>query len=180
MKTFRNKLLLLALLVSVGINLFLVGGIVYRTAFHSEFGPRPLPRNVSWIIRDLSEARQQELQPLLESSRQESETLRREMFMAQRRVNGLMANSNFNTEELNSAFAALRTASMEYQAVSHRQTVEILGRLTLAERAQAQEFLQRRGPQGSRSERGQSSSRTPGLRPDGELRNRPPANNGVN
>lgn len=159
MKNSRNKLFLLILLISLPLNLFLVGGIVYRVAFHPEFGPRPLPRNISWIVRDLSQDRQLELQPLLESNRQESESLRREMFNAQRQINELMASSNFNSDELNAAFAELRNSGNEYQALSHQQTVDILSRLTEDERKLAQEFLQRRGPRGGSSERGSFRSK---------------------
>ena len=180
MKTSKGKLVLLALLLSVGINLFLVGGIIYRVTLHSEFGPPPMPRNVGWLVRDLSEARQQELQPLLENNRQQSETLRREIFNAQRRVNELMVSSNFDGDELNSAFAQLRNTSADYQAMSHQQTVDILSRLSETERKLAQEFLQRRGPRGGGSERGQFQSRPPGGGPDSEPQNRPRPNNGPN
>jgi uncharacterized membrane protein len=161
MKHSRSKLLLLILLLSLAVNLFLVGGIVYRVAFQPEFGPRPLPRNVSWIVRDLSQDRQQELQPLLESNRQESESLRREMFNAQRRINELMASSNFDSEELNLAFTQLRNSGNDYQAMSHQQTVDILSRLTEDERKLAQEFLQRRGPRSGNSERGPRPPKPP-------------------
>jgi len=171
----RNKLTLLVLLFSVGINLFLVGGIFYRVTLHPEFGPRPMPRNVSWIVRDLTEIRQQELMPLLERNRQESESLRRDMFIAQRQVNDLMARSNFDSDELNSAFTALRNASADYQKISHQQTVDILSRLTEAERKLAQEFLQRRGPRGG-PDRGNFQPRPPGFNSNGEPRNPPEQN----
>lgn len=153
MKNSTNKLLIGALLLSVAVNLFLVGGIVYRVTVHSESSPRLMPRNVSWLVRDLSEARRQELQPLLESNRQDSEALRREMFTAQRRVNELMASSNFDGDALDAAFTQLRNSAADYQALSHRQTITILSNLTEAERKLAQEFLQRRGPRGGGSER---------------------------
>lgn len=177
MKNSRSKLLVIGLLLSVAVNLFLVGGIVYRVAVHSEFGPRPMPRNVSWLVLDLSEARQQELQPLLESNRQESESLRRDMFSAQRRVNELMASSNFDSDELNAAFAQLRNSGADYQALSHRQTVDILSKLTAAERKSAQEFLQRRGPRSGGSERDRPP-RPPEGGPFGDPRNPPRPNNG--
>ncbi len=178
MKTSKSKLLLLALLLSVGVNLFLVGGIIYRVTLHSAFGPPPMPRNVGWLVRDLSDARQQELQPLLENNRQQSEALRREIFNAQRRVNELMVSSNFDSAALNSAFAQLRSTSADYQAVSHQQTVDILSRLSETERKLAQEFIERRGPRGGGSERGQFQSRPPG--PNGEPQTRPRPNNGPN
>jgi uncharacterized membrane protein len=139
-----------------------------------------MPRNVSWLVRDLSPARQQELAPLLESNQQESELRRREMFSAQRRVNELMASSNYDADELNAAFTALRNTSVEYQAISHRQTVDILGRLTATERQLVLEFLQRRGPRGGGPDRGQHQSRPPNNGSNAEPSRRIRPNNGLN
>ncbi len=178
MKSSKSKALLLILILSVGVNLFLVGGIVYRVSFQPQFGPRPMPRNVSWLIRDLAEERQSELQPFLENTRAESDKLRREMFSAQRRVNELMTSSEFNSDELETAFTALRSSSDAYQAFSHRQTVEILSRLTPTERHAALEFLQRRGPRSQGRDGDRYQSRPPG--PEGGPPDRGHPNNGFN
>lgn len=178
----KSKLLIFVLLISVSINLFLIGGITYRMSRGADFGPRPLPPNVSWIVRDLSEARQAELAPFLEGNREASNSLRRQMFEAQRRINSLMASANFDDAELNQAFSVLREASSQYQTLSHQQTVDILNLLSAEERAAAQEFVQRRGPRDGRQ--GPGGRRFEGSgQPDGDRRRPPPPepqNNGAN
>ena len=144
----RNKLILIALLASIAINLVFVGGIGYRTSSVRESLPRPFPPNIGWVVRDLSEERRAELEPLLEQSYQEIRPMRREMFEAQRRVNELMASTDFGSAALEQAFTELRTVNDRYQTLSHQQTISLLGELTEAERQMAQEFVQRRGPRG--------------------------------
>ena len=59
----RRRGLIAALLISIAINLFLVGGVAYRFyLMNSEASiGRPLPPNISWLIRDLTPERQEEL-----------------------------------------------------------------------------------------------------------------------
>lgn len=142
----KTKAVLLTLLLSLALNLFFIGGILYRISDFREFGPRPMPPNVSWIVRDLEESRQQELAPLLEQGRSDANQIRREMFAAQRRVDELMASPTYDPQELDLAFDELRRHSLEYQELTHRQMLQILGELSAEERATAREFKQRRGP----------------------------------
>lgn len=161
----KSKLLLLTLFASLIINLFLLGGIAYRVTSFREFGPRPVPTNLSWIVRDLSEARRNELAPLLEQNRSDSAVVRREMFNAQRSVNELMASPDFNAMELEEAFSQLRELGLRYQELSHQQFLEILNQLTTEERLAVRDFIQRRGPRDGHRGR---DGRPPqfGFRPD--------------
>lgn len=161
----KHKLLILALLVSIAANLFLVGGITYRVlSFRDMPDARPLPPNVGWLVRDLSDARRDELAPVLRETGEQISPLRREMFRAMRRVNQLMAANEYDSTALAEAFADLRSTSDRYQTLSHQQTVSILAQLTDEERMTAREFVQRRGPRDGRD-------REPRFRPDGD---RPP------
>jgi uncharacterized membrane protein len=146
----RSKLIIVALLVSVAINLVFVGGISYRASSIQDFGPRPFPPNVGWVVRDLSEERRSELDPILRQSYDEIRPIRGEMFQAQRRVNELMASASFDAEALDQAFAELRDAGERYQTLSHQQTIAIFNELTEEERQMAQQFVQRRGPREGR------------------------------
>ncbi len=147
----KNKLFLFGLLVSMSINLFFVGGIAYRVMnFQDERSGRPLPPNVGWIVRDLDPERRTELEPQLQASFEQIGPIRREMISAQRQVNELMSAQPFDAAALSAAFATLRDASMRYQAISHKQTSEILGLLSEEERLAALEFVQRRGPRDGR------------------------------
>lgn len=176
----RNKLLLLGLLASIAINLAFVGGISFRFSnLQSEFSGRPLPPNVGWIVRDLSEERRTELSQLLQQSFEVTRPIRAEMLNAQRLVNELMAAQSFDSDALEQAFADLRDANLRYQALSHQQTGMILSELSEQERQTAMEFVQRRGPRDGRDGfRGREGGREFGPRgfpgPTGSGRPPPP------
>lgn len=162
-----NKLAIIALLISVAVNLVFVGGIAYRASTTPEFGPRPFPPNVGWVVRDLSEERRAELEPILRQSYEEIRPLRGEMLQALRRVNELMASPDFDAGALAETFAGLRAVSERYQTLSHEQTIAILDELSEAERRTALEFMQRRGPrEGLRRDNGRPGF-GPGFRPGG-------------
>jgi hypothetical protein len=80
----RRNVLIMALLLSLGFNLFLLGAIGSRMGSVSDFrDARPLPPNLSWIIRDLDEDRQQELTSVIEPLATEIIPLRLAMIEAQ-------------------------------------------------------------------------------------------------
>ena len=52
----RNKLINVVLIVSLAINLVFIGGIAFRYSNMDRLeSSRPLPPNVGWIVRDLSD-----------------------------------------------------------------------------------------------------------------------------
>ena len=165
----KSNLILAALIVSLAINLVFIGGISYRASSFRDSPLRPFPPNIGWVVRDLSEERQAELAPILDSSNEEIRPMRGEMFQAMRRVNELMRADEFDAEELRGAFQELRDANNRYQQLSHEQSISLLSELTDEERRTAQEFSQRRGPRGDRD--GRRGRGGPGFGPDG---NRPP------
>ena len=143
----KRNVLIMALLMSLGLNLFLLGAIGSRMGNVNDLrDARPLPPNLSWIIRDLDEARQQQLTSTIEPLAAEIIPLRLAMIEAQREVNRLMASSEFDNDAITAAFADLRAASEAYGARSHEQTIAILSELTEAERQSATNFVRRRGP----------------------------------
>jgi len=153
----RKNLISLGVLISITINLFFIGGIGYRLINTPEFdipSVRPLPPNLGWVVRDLSEERRSELEPQLLNSYERVRAIREEMFTAQRNVNELMTSSLFDGESLNQAFKALRATSDRYQALSHKQTISLLEQLNEEERTMAMKFVQRRGPRARREGRG--------------------------
>jgi uncharacterized membrane protein len=171
----QTRLLLLALVTSLAVNLFFVGGIFYRFFRADEFIGRPLPPNINWMVRDLSEERRAEMQPLLEQSADEIRPIRRELFESQRHVNELMMSADFDREALEQAFSDLRDANLRYQRMSHRHSVEMLNHLSPEEREKAVAFIHRRGPMDGRDRRmgddgrpdfGPRSGKPPLLPPD--------------
>lgn len=160
----RRRLLLLALFLSVAVNLFFIGGVGYRMVQMSERREaRPLPPNLGWIVRDLSDNRREQLSDELRASAAQILPLRRAVFASQRRVNELMAAADFDAAALQQAFAELREASNRYQQATQEQTVIILAELTPEERQSARDFVRRRGTRDGSD--GPGRPRLPGDRP---------------
>ena len=141
----RRNLLIGLLLASLALNLLLVGGIGWRMANAREFVQSLLPPTTGWIVRDLPELRRDELRPIVRESYDTVRPARSRMFRAQRQVNELIGSDDFDREALTRAFTQLRQSSMDYQARSHEQTIDILEQLTPAERSAASEFVRRGG-----------------------------------
>lgn len=142
----KRNLFVILLIASLALNLLLIGGIGWRMANAREFVQSLVPPTTGWIVRDLAEERRNVLQPMVREGFESVRPARIEMFRAQRRVNELIGDENFDREALVEAFAQLRELSMDYQTLSHEQTVEILEHLTPAERQAATEFVRRGGP----------------------------------
>ena len=164
----KSKFILIALIASVALNLVFVGGISYRASGFQGPSLRPFPPNISWAVRDLSEQRQAELEPILQESNEAIRPFRSEMFQAMRRVIEIMRAEEFDAEELRQAFQELRGANNRYQELSHEQSIALLSELTEEERRTAQEFMQRRGPRGERD--GRRGRGGPGFGPGGGSR----------
>lgn len=142
----KRKLLIFLLLASLAVNLLLIGGMGWRMANARQFMQSMIPPTTGWILRDLSEERRAELESSARESYQSVRSARAEMFRAQRRVNELIASEEFDREALESALTQLREVSMDYQALSHEQTLNLLEHLTPEERQAATEFVRRGGP----------------------------------
>tara|TARA_B110000503_G_scaffold22573_1_gene34988 strand:+ start:3207 stop:3791 length:585 start_codon:yes stop_codon:yes gene_type:complete len=158
-----------ALIVSIAVNLFFIGGIAFRFyLMHSSMNAgRPLPPNISWLVRDLAPERQEEMRAKLKERGMEGRAARIRMFKAQRESNRLMTADPFDAEALAAAFTALRDAANEYQRLSHLQTAEILNELSVDERRKAVEFINRRGPRDGGPPMGSEVTRRPFGAPQG-------------
>lgn len=162
----RRNLLLIVLLISIGANLFFIGGITYRSlSLQQARDGRPLPPNLGWLVRDLSEERRAELDAILRSSAEDVRPMRGEIFAAQRTVNELMSAEPFDAEALQSAFAELRAASDRYQETTQSQITAILEQLTPEERSVAREFVRQLGPRDGQPGSGRRPAPSGGLTP---------------
>lgn len=141
----KRNLLLILLLASLALNLLLIGGIGWRMANARDYVQPLVPPSTGWILRDLSEGRRAELQPAAREGFESVRPARIEMLRAQRLVNELIGGDSFDQEALEDAFAQLRELSMDYQALSHERTTELLELLTPEERQAATEFVRRGG-----------------------------------
>lgn len=138
-----------ALLLSLGLNLFFIGGIATRfTLAPGAPGAisRPLPPTLGWIVDDLEPTRRGELRSVLQPGINEARAARARVTQRQRETNRLMQATPFDQSALEEAFAALRSASNDYQEIAHRQTAAALSELSAEERQRAVQFLARRGP----------------------------------
>ncbi|MDT8428344.1 MAG: periplasmic heavy metal sensor [Pseudomonadales bacterium] len=130
------------LIVSLTLNLLLIGGISAR--FLNRSSIRPLPSNVGWLLRDLDTDTRDQLRPQLEQYAEETRPLRGNMFRAQRQLNSLMATDPLDQEAIRAAFAELRRTNLVYQEASHEQTLSILAALTPEQRQYALSFMRNR------------------------------------
>jgi len=153
MSSNRKRALNILLVLSLGANLVIFGGMAARY-FDSANG-RPMPPNLSWVVRELDEEAQAQLKPILEGYGDEIRPMRHALFQAQREVNALLIKDPLNTQEIASAFAALRKVGMQYQNRSHEQTLELFAQLSPEQRVSAMRLVQER----SRPPGGESRSR---------------------
>ncbi len=173
----KRNLLILILMLSVGINILLLGGIAVRISHAPDFSEaRPLPPNIGWIVRDLSDERRTELLEIMRPLGEQVRPLRRAVFEAQRTVNELMAAEDFDEAALSDALSVLREATEAYASLTHQQTTLLLGELTEQERQTAMEFVERRGPRDGRDNflRPRSGGSGGAGGPDDPDRRRPP------
>ena len=156
-----------ALIISIAVNLFFIGGIAFRfylksSSMNAETNAgRPLPPNISWLVRDLAPERQEEMRAKLGERVMVGRAARSRMFKTQRELNRLMSADPFDAEALAMAFTALKDASDKYQRISHLQTAEILSELSVDERRKAVEFINRRGPRDGGTPMGSEVTRLP-------------------
>jgi len=140
----RARIKTVVLVISLALNLLVVGGITTRIMTKEA---RPIPPNLAWILENLGEDTKAELFPQLEEFWDSSRPLRRAIFRAQRRVNELMVQEPMDRPAIAAAFEELRQASQTYQKLSHEQTTEIFELLTPQQRVAAMQFLEdRRDP----------------------------------
>lgn len=171
MSLSRKNILLLAAVFSIGLNLFFVGALAAR---YMDSSGRPAePPSLRWVVRDLDTATRERLQPQMSSFGDTLRPVRREMFMAQRRVNELLAADPVDETAVEQAFQNLRAVNLRYQELTHDQLVQVFGQLSSEQRTRAMRFmLDRRNPDGDRArdgERNRDGSR------DGERSHSPQA-----
>ncbi len=135
----RRRVMNWVLVISLGFNLLVVGGITARIMSHSGF--RPIPPSLSWIYDDLDEATRAKLRPMLREFGEISLPLRGEMFRAQRKLSDLMTEEPMNKEAIAVAFDELRKASLVFQETTHAQTIAVFELLNPEQRTMALRFL---------------------------------------
>lgn len=132
---FRNKWLALGLIVSIGVNIALVGFIAGRA---SAIDVRPIAMDPTMgfarILPELSEARRHELRPLVRRHVRSVMPSMREVRRAQRDLRAALLADPFDRAELASALGRFREHLAESQAASHEAFAGLVEQLTPEER----------------------------------------------
>ena len=139
----RQRVLIVALIVSMTVNLLLVGGIVGKLVWGGP-PPRPVPEHVGWIVRRLDDDRRQELRDDVIAHIRSSRSMRQSMRDAQKHFEATITAEDFDPERVRDALAALREAHTAWQTASHEQMVTVLSRLSPEERKRVATYLERR------------------------------------
>lgn len=144
----RRQVMTFVLIVSLGFNLLIIGGITARVLSRPD--GRPIPPNLAWVVRNLDQETANSLRPTLEEFGAAARPLRVTMFREQRHINQLIAQEPMQKEAIAQAFNQLRQAGLEYQEMSHNQTISLFERLTPEQRIAAMSFMNdRRNPSDS-------------------------------
>jgi uncharacterized membrane protein len=143
--------LIIALVISMAVNLLLGGAILGRVLMGPP--PGPMPNHLGWIIRDLDTDTRKQLKPLLVEHARKAMPLRQEMRQAQRAFRQALLTEPLDESELTASLERLQTASAAFQDTMHKEMLVILKQLSPAERARVATFLHRPGRHGNREPR---------------------------
>lgn len=153
----RRQVMTFVLILSLGFNFLIIGGITARVLSRPD-GPGVAP-NLFWVVRNLDEETGKRLRPTLEQFGSEARPLRGTMFRAQRHINQLIVEEPMQKEAIAQAFDELRQTGLEYQEMAHNQTISLFEMLTPEQRVAAMSFMNnRRNPnEARRPERSESN-----------------------
>jgi uncharacterized membrane protein len=146
----RKNIMLLAVILSVTLNLFFVGALAAR---YMDRPQRPSePPSVRWVMRDLDPVTRESMRPQMGMFGDSLRPLRGEMFRAQNQVNELLAAETLDQQAVEQAFRRLREANLRYQELSHQQLAQVMAQLSSEQRTRAMRFMsERRSPDSDRN-----------------------------
>lgn len=129
----KQQGLILALLLSVAVNLLVAGVVIGRG---SSPKPPPAPPPMEWVARDLKPETQRKMMQALRSRQGEFRPLREDMRRATMGVRKAISASdeNYDPARLDAALGNMRDVSFRYQELVHRSLVEVTEGLPREER----------------------------------------------
>lgn len=138
----RKRLLNVVLIISLAVNLLLLGGIVGRMTFghpqhHKGSG------HLGWMVRLLDAKTRQSLRPELTAHAREVLPLRRQMSSARHQFETVLLAPELDEKQLDAALAGLSAASATYQQAMHKEMAVIIKKMSLEERQRLAHFLHR-------------------------------------
>lgn len=129
----KNQGLMLALLLSVAINLLVAGVVIGRGTLPK---PPPGPPPMEWVARDLNPETQRKMMRALRSRQSEFRPLREDMRLATMGVRKAISASedDYDPARLDEALANMRDVTLRYQELIHRSLVEVTADMPREER----------------------------------------------
>ena len=154
----RPKILLIALVISLAINLAMLGFAVARMIFEPTSFANAIHISPRWAYH-LPDERRKELRPLLREQFKRARAQRPLLREKHKAVQRALAAEDFSENSLNEALVELRSALQTSQSQSHADFSGFVTQLTATERKDlAKELLRRSRPRDhSQSRHGQHS-----------------------
>jgi uncharacterized membrane protein len=141
----KRHALLWTLAVSLALNLFFVGTMGAQMLDRRDRSSTP--PSLGWILRDLEPQMQAALRPQLQQYGESLRPVRGQMFRAQREINKLMVQNPLDEAAILAAFEELRQINLNYQQMSHEQTLAVISQLAPEQRRRVFRFMSgRRNP----------------------------------
>lgn len=133
-----NRWLTIVLILSIGLNLVLVGVFIGRMVF----GPGERPP-FAWALTEISDETRGKVRGHLRDLRVETRPLRAEHRNAQASLREALNQEPLDEQQVRQAFSRLRTTTGSMQAAMHDQMILILKELTPEERKTVYRMLSR-------------------------------------
>lgn len=142
----RPRILLIALVISLAINLAMLGFAAARMIFEPTRFANTLHISPRWAYH-LPDERRKELRPLLREQFKRARAQRPLLREKHKAVQRALAADDFNVQSLNQALIELRSALQKSQSQSHADFSGFVTQLTASERKDlAKELLKRSRP----------------------------------
>jgi uncharacterized membrane protein len=136
----KQQSLLVALIVSIALNLLVAGAFIGR--WTRPAGPPPL----SWALESVAPETREQLRGKLRGHQAEVRPLRENMRRAMQVVRAAAATEPLDTAALTAALESARDAQQRYQAFLHSNVVDVLASLPVEQRmAVLQRTLEQNG-----------------------------------
>lgn len=125
----RNRLILIALLISLALNLMIAGFVVGK---HRGAPGEPPP--MAWAVAQLSPETQQRVRAQMRAQLPQVRPLRKELRDAHLAVREAVAADDYDAQDLAQALEASRVAGERYQALIHKNLVAVSAQLPKEQR----------------------------------------------
>ena len=156
----RPKILLIALVISLAINLAMLGFAVARMIFEPTSFANAIHISPRWA-HHLPDERRKELRPLLREQFKRARANRPLLREKHKAVQRALAAEDFSEKSLNQALVELRRTLQTSQNQSHQDFSSFVTRLTASERKDlAKELLRRSRPRDQKQPRYEQHSST--------------------